>query len=116
MIATDTHGNRYAQEGCDRCSCGCKYWENDRCVDCNKLLRLPVELEALLRGAADVRKRATWADDKARGRKPLDTNGGSPAYWRREAERLDNLAIREEQRFADALAKHRQITDNPDPF
>lgn len=23
-----------AQEGCDRCECGSKYWENDRCVDC----------------------------------------------------------------------------------
>lgn len=30
----DKHGNRVAQEGCDRCACGCKYWENDRCVDC----------------------------------------------------------------------------------
>lgn len=30
----DRHGNVVAQEGCDRCSCGCKYWENDRCIDC----------------------------------------------------------------------------------
>jgi hypothetical protein len=27
-------GNKIAQEGCDRCFCGCKYWENDRCIDC----------------------------------------------------------------------------------
>ena len=31
---SDRHGNRTAQEGCDRCDCGCKYWENDRCCDC----------------------------------------------------------------------------------
>jgi hypothetical protein len=27
-------GNKVAQEGVDRCACGCKYWENDRCIDC----------------------------------------------------------------------------------
>jgi len=27
-------GNEVAQEGCDRCFCGCKYWENDKCIDC----------------------------------------------------------------------------------
>ena len=32
----DKLGNVEAQEGCDRCSCGCKYWENDRCIDCGK--------------------------------------------------------------------------------
>lgn len=31
----DRLGNVKAREGCDRCYCGCKYWENDRCVDCN---------------------------------------------------------------------------------
>lgn len=30
----DTHGNKLAREGCDRCFCGCKYWEHDRCIDC----------------------------------------------------------------------------------
>lgn len=30
----DQHGNVIAQEGCDRCFCGCKYWENDKCIDC----------------------------------------------------------------------------------
>lgn len=30
----DVHGNRIAEEGCDRCFCGCKYWELDRCIDC----------------------------------------------------------------------------------
>lgn len=26
--------NKVAREGADRCTCGCKYWENDRCIDC----------------------------------------------------------------------------------
>lgn len=30
----DEHGNRVAREGVDRCACGAKYWEHDRCVDC----------------------------------------------------------------------------------
>jgi hypothetical protein len=34
MTKPDTLGNRAAQEGCDRCECGCKYWEGDRCIDC----------------------------------------------------------------------------------
>lgn len=33
-VDMDRHGNAVAQEGCDRCACGCKYWENDRCIDC----------------------------------------------------------------------------------
>lgn len=32
----DKHGNLQAQEGCDRCGCGAKYWENDRCVSCGE--------------------------------------------------------------------------------
>ena len=34
MRAPDAHGNVVAREGADRCFCGCKYWEKDRCVDC----------------------------------------------------------------------------------
>jgi ribosomal protein L37E len=34
VIAPDSHGNREAREGCDRCYCGSKYWEHDKCVDC----------------------------------------------------------------------------------
>ena len=30
----DSHDNLIAREGCDRCYCGCKYWEHDRCIDC----------------------------------------------------------------------------------
>lgn len=30
----DKHGNVDAVEGCDRCDCGSKYWENDECIDC----------------------------------------------------------------------------------
>lgn len=33
-MAADKHGNEVAQEGVDRCWCGCKYWEKDRCIDC----------------------------------------------------------------------------------
>ncbi len=29
------HNNRVAREGLDRCVCGCKYWESDRCIDCD---------------------------------------------------------------------------------
>lgn len=30
----DQHGNTTAREGVDRCFCGCKYWEDDKCIDC----------------------------------------------------------------------------------
>lgn len=30
----DEHGNVIAKEGCTRCDCGAKYWENDQCIDC----------------------------------------------------------------------------------
>lgn len=30
----DKNGNTLRTEGVDRCYCGCKYWENDRCIDC----------------------------------------------------------------------------------
>ena len=33
----DRNGNLTAQSGCDRCDCGCKYWEFDRCIDCGKM-------------------------------------------------------------------------------
>lgn len=33
-IQEDRLGNRIRREGCDRCWCGCKYWEHDVCVDC----------------------------------------------------------------------------------
>ena len=29
-------GNRFAKEGCTRCECGSKYWENDICHSCGK--------------------------------------------------------------------------------
>ena len=32
--------NIIAQEGCDRCFCGCKYWEHDRCIDCSTHVRV----------------------------------------------------------------------------
>lgn len=32
-------GNTEAREGSDRCWCGCKYWERDRCIDCGTYIR-----------------------------------------------------------------------------
>jgi hypothetical protein len=34
MQVPEAHGNRLAREGVDRCPCGAKYWEHDRCVSC----------------------------------------------------------------------------------
>src|SRR5262249_44071902 len=42
-------GNRVAREGQDRCHCGCKYWENDRCIDCG------TEIATLLAAHGEVR-------------------------------------------------------------
>lgn len=36
----DEHGNINAKEGIDRCDCGCKYWENDKCIDCGQLVEI----------------------------------------------------------------------------
>ena len=36
----DKHGNINAAEGCDRCVCGCKYWENDKCIDCGRMVEV----------------------------------------------------------------------------
>jgi len=36
----DGHGNINAREGMDRCQCGCKYWEDDRCIDCGTLIEI----------------------------------------------------------------------------
>ena len=33
---SDNLGNLKAESGCDRCTCGCKYWEFDHCIDCGK--------------------------------------------------------------------------------
>lgn len=35
-MTPDQHGNTVAVEGCTRCWCGCKYWEQDRCIDCGE--------------------------------------------------------------------------------
>lgn len=36
---SDEHGNVIAVEGCTRCACGAKYWENDVCVSCGEHAR-----------------------------------------------------------------------------
>jgi hypothetical protein len=46
-VDVDQHGNAVAQEGCDRCFCGCKYWELDRCVDCRTHIGTIREAEKL---------------------------------------------------------------------
>jgi hypothetical protein len=30
----DFHADVPARNGVDRCVCGCKYWENGKCIDC----------------------------------------------------------------------------------
>jgi len=39
-IKGDQNGNINAVEGVDRCQCGCKYWENDKCVSCGTLIEI----------------------------------------------------------------------------
>ena len=36
----DNLGNINAEEGCTRCQCGCKYWENDICIDCGTTVEI----------------------------------------------------------------------------
>jgi hypothetical protein len=62
----DQHGNRIAREGCDRCACGSKYWENDRCVDCRAHVTAPgvdrgepAEVPASLPPAGPVREHSS---------------------------------------------------------
>jgi hypothetical protein len=38
-------GNSVRQEGIDRCACGCKYWEHDRCIDCGATEPEPPEAD-----------------------------------------------------------------------
>jgi len=37
--------NRLAKDGYDRCECGCKYWEHDRCIDCGTYIRSALVLD-----------------------------------------------------------------------
>lgn len=37
--------NTYAKDGYDRCQCGCKYWEHDRCIDCGTYIRAALALD-----------------------------------------------------------------------
>lgn len=39
----DKLGNEVRREGVDRCYCGCKYWEHDRCIDCGGSEPIPEE-------------------------------------------------------------------------
>lgn len=53
MILHNTH----ALEGLDRCQCGCKYWEYDRCIDCGTHVHQAVQLD--YRDAKEAYERAT---------------------------------------------------------
>lgn len=46
-VRLDRLMNEVAREGCDRCACGCKYWENDHCVDCGTIVPMLATLTAL---------------------------------------------------------------------
>lgn len=35
VLEEEHRENRIARSGYDRCTCGCKYFEGDRCIDCN---------------------------------------------------------------------------------
>lgn len=43
VLEEDRRENRVARSGYDCCSCGCKYYEGDRCIDCNThVTQIPV--------------------------------------------------------------------------
>ena len=76
----DNHGNTVAQEGCDRCECGCKYWEHDKCIDCGKHvseIKEEADLEDCLVGEFD-----RWWED-----------GPTKANWPNEAKDMFRLAF-----------------------
>ena len=52
----DKHSNAIAKEGCDRCTCGCKYWEHDKCIDCGK------HVDSIMRAKAEdlLRRLLVW--------------------------------------------------------
>lgn len=59
---TDQHGNVLAREGCDRCPCGAKYWENDTCVSCGSPFSQTLGHDRLmeLRAVAPYHVANTW--------------------------------------------------------
>lgn len=46
MGLRDKHNNLIAREGVDRCFCGCKYWENDHCIDCGESIERAYDEDA----------------------------------------------------------------------
>ena len=53
----DKFGNDIAHEGCDRCECGCKYWENDVCMDCGTTILKHLFYVAL---GLNIKRRPIW--------------------------------------------------------
>ena len=70
MPIIDEYGNTKARSGCDRCNCGCKYWEQDLCIDCGMKIEdlLRPRDEELLRIARKLR----FPTLEVRGRDSLD--------------------------------------------
>jgi hypothetical protein len=61
------HNNHVRVDGLDRCYCGCKYWENDTCIDCGGTEPAPddewhIATERIVRGEVrnDLRNTVEW--------------------------------------------------------
>lgn len=69
--------NTYAKDGYDRCQCGCKYWEYDRCIDCGTYIRAALVLD--VKDAKEAYLNATvltaqmLGDELRKARNRLDT-------------------------------------------
>ena len=57
--------NTHAKDGLDRCQCGCKYWEHDRCIDCGTYIRAALVLD--VKDAKEAYLRATVLTAQALG-------------------------------------------------
>ena len=58
----DNLENINAEEGLTHCQCGCKYWENDRCIDCGTLVEI-VKIRYAAFAARYLNK--VWLNSKA---------------------------------------------------
>ena len=63
MNTIDKHNNINAREGIDRCGCGCKYWESDRCIDCGTLIEIAKIRQYAndSRVALDIKRNVQWS-------------------------------------------------------
>jgi len=88
-----------AREGQDRCACGCKYWEHDKCIDCGTglMVRLPFwpdgdrefydyEVESVGNAASDGSREVVLIKHRD-GRREKDNRG----HFRRSRRSLDEV-------------------------